>query len=336
MVVWRHFWPRPCVDLRLWRALLRDGVPLGTAAILRKMSGRVDVLILAVLGTHGAAGHFAASYKVIEAFGIVATTLTQVLFPLLSRSARSEAMFQGVVAIGVRYLFALGLPVAIVLAASAERIVTLVYGPSFAPASTALAVMSLSCATVFVTSLYPFIFAALHAQRPYIAAATAGLLVNVLVDVALVPGFGHVGASLGTVSAEVTFLALGALFLKRRMPTLAIARLSWRPLAAALPMAGVVLLASRYSDGTFAAGLAGATAVYVVLLIVLGAIRPGELATIRRELGYRSRRPTPPGVSTDVRERSSHRPGLDPDSHPAIVGPPAPLAASDLRLRETV
>ena len=293
----RHFWPGLRFDPTLWILLLRDGLPMGGAAILRKTSGRVDVLILTALGSHAAAGHFSAGYKIVEALGVVATTLAQVIFPLLSRTAHSGAMFSDVVAVSVRYLLFAGLPLAVILGGSAAWVVTFVYGPAFAPAADALALLSVACATVFITALYPFLFAALHAQQQYIIAAAAGLLVNVLVDIVLIPRLSHVGAAIGTVCAEVTFLALGALFLRRHLTGLSLVSMTWRPLAAGLAMAATVVLASGGGAGTFVAGLVAATILYVVLLIVLGAVRPSEVALIRGEwqywAGVRGRREDP-------------------------------------------
>src|SRR5262249_4760287 len=154
------------VDLAIWWSLLRDSLPVAVAAIVRRVSWNVDVLILGLFGLTQAAGYFTASYKVIQALNLIPLTLAQTLFPVLSRLGRTrEAMLDDVLGLALRFLGILAFPLALGLAVSAERVVALAYGPGFAPAALPLAIMSVALLFMFWTSLYSFLFPALDLQK---------------------------------------------------------------------------------------------------------------------------------------------------------------------------
>ena len=298
MVARHHFWPWPHADVRRWLDLAREAVPLGVAGILRKMTGRIDVLILGALAAPGAVGHFAAAYKIVEGLALVPLTIGQILFPLLSRSARSATvLFETVFAVGVKCLLFLGVPAAIALALSADRVVRLAYGADFDAAGPTLAVIGLSVLALFPSALLPFVFAALRLQRRYIAATAVALAVNAAVDVVLVPRQGALGAAVGLLSGEAAFLAVGvALLVPRALGGRLLARLAWRPLVAGGVMAAVVAGVGHAHPGGLLPSLGVGVLAYAAALVALGAVSRTELALIRRELRHRlgSRDAAPP------------------------------------------
>jgi O-antigen/teichoic acid export membrane protein len=289
MVARRHFWPWPHGDVRRWLGLVREALPLGVAGILRKMSGRIDVLILGALAAPGAVGHFAAAYKIVEGLALVPLTIAQILFPLLSRSARSATgLFETVFALGIKSLLFVGVPAAVALALTADRVVRIAFGPQFDPAASTLVVIAVAIVMLFPSALLPFVFAALRLQRSYIVATAAAITVNVAVDVVLVPRLGALGAGLGLLTGETVFLLVGAAVLvPRALGPRLLARLAWRPVVAGAGMAAVVLLARPAGPATLVAALAAGVAVYGALLIALGAVSRAELAAVRQELGAR-------------------------------------------------
>jgi O-antigen/teichoic acid export membrane protein len=292
VLVRRHFRPRLRVDLPLWGSLLRDSLPVAVAAIVRRISWNVDVLILGIFGMTHAAGYFTASYKVVQALNLVPITLAQTLFPVLSRLARNrDPMLDEVLALALRFLGILAFPLALGLAVTADRVVALAYGPGFAPAAAPLAIMSLALLFMFWTSLYSFLFPALDRQRAYTIATAIGLAVNAGLDLLLVPRFAQVGASLGTLGGEIALFAAGSLLLRRAHGRLGLLRLAWRPLAAALAMGAVLVAVRGAALPVLAGGVVVALIVYGGLLVALRAVTAAEIAMLIAQVRRRRRGP---------------------------------------------
>jgi O-antigen/teichoic acid export membrane protein len=277
----RHFHPRLQVDLPLWKELLRDSLPLGVTVILRRISLHVDVLILTFFGMTAGAGYFSAAYKLIQALTLIPFTLAQVLLPVFSRMARSDdRAFREAFERTFKFLLFLAFPLTLGLGLLAGPLVGLVYGPSFAPAASSLAIMSLCLLFLFPTSLCLFVFTAMGAQRLYTIGTVIYVAVNIAVDFALVPAWEQVGASIGTLTAEIVLFAASIFFLRRLEKPLPLVRLTWRPLLAGAAMSAVLLALRGTGLVAIIVAAAAGVALYVVALLALRAVSPAERALL--------------------------------------------------------
>jgi O-antigen/teichoic acid export membrane protein len=277
----RHFHPRLHVDLALWWDLLKDSLPLGVTVVLRRISLHIDVLILTFFGMTAAAGYFSAAYKLIQALTLIPFSVAQVLLPVFSRMARSDdRAFREAIERTFKFLLFLALPLTLGLGLLAGPIVNLVYGPSFGPAAMPLTIMSVSLLFLFPTSLYLFVFTAMGAQRLYTIGTVVYVLVNIVVDVALIPTLAQVGASSGTLAAEVELFAASLYFLRQLDKPLQLARLSWRPLLAGAAMGAVLLGLREAGLAMMAVGALAGMGLYVAALLALRAVSPAEWALL--------------------------------------------------------
>jgi O-antigen/teichoic acid export membrane protein len=131
------------------------------------------------------------------------------------------------------------------------------------------------------------------AQRLYTIGTVVYVAVNIVVDFALVPALAQVGASIGTLTAEVVLFAASVFFLRRLEKPLPLVRLAWRPLLAGIAMSAA-LLALRGTGLVMilVAALAG-TGLYVGALLALRAISPAEMALLAAATRVRLRPASP-------------------------------------------
>jgi O-antigen/teichoic acid export membrane protein len=286
----RHFRPRITLSPGRWRVLLAESVPLGVTELLRKISWQMDILLLTAFGMTEGSGYFAAAYKVIQAFHLLPVTLAQVLFPRLARLAKSEAStLQSATERALAMLLLVAVPLAVALGVAARRVIAVVYGPAFEPASAPLALMSLSLVFLFVTSLCQYVFTALGAQRLYTIAAFGALAANFVVDVALIPSAAHVGASIGKVTGEAVLFVICAVLLYRVNQRVRFVHLAWRPFAAGLAMAALLFVVRDAPLPLFLGGALFSVVVYVGGLVVAGAIPRSDVALVMSTFAPRGR-----------------------------------------------
>jgi O-antigen/teichoic acid export membrane protein len=120
-------------------------------------------------------------------------------------------------------------------------------------------------------------------QRRYLAYATVGLIVNVLLNVALIPPYGFRAAAWVTLVTEFTVMSLIMRSVLKRLDM----RPKWarigRVAIAALLMAVAVAVA-RSAGVPFGGLVALAVVLYVGLLFGLGALTPADVSGfLRRE-----------------------------------------------------
>jgi peptidoglycan biosynthesis protein MviN/MurJ (putative lipid II flippase) len=108
------------------------------------------------------------------------------------------------------------------------------------------------------------------------------MVVNIGLNIALIPPFGYIGASWATVLTEVALCAMGWYLTARHLTAVPVIALSWRIVLASLVM-GAALYPLREVHGLMIAVaiLVGAV-VYGLALLLMGAADPEERRLLRR------------------------------------------------------
>lgn len=266
------------------RFLRFAGIMILTITANEIVWGRIELLFLDWLGSGEEVGLYAAGLRLAGLSVLVPLVAARALMPEFSwlrANGRHEELARAYPRVCV-LLAAVSAPLAVGGAAVAGPLVVTFYGPAFGGAATAAMIL---IAGTFVNALTgPASAAVLTGPRPRLAAevGVAAVVVNVALDVLLIPPFGPVGAAIGTVSAQALGVAVGIVYAWRRLglryPVGPVLRLFSAAVVAALAAAGVEGLMAG-PVGLLAAAATGA-AVYVLLLPLTRTLRLRELRSL--------------------------------------------------------
>jgi len=152
-------------------------------------------------------------------------------------------------------------------------------------AEPALAVLGLGIVFMFVNNAWIGSLNAVDRQVAFTWAALASLVVNVGLNLVLIPAHGYLGAAWATVLTEAVLFALGWLLTPRYVRPVPLVRLPWRVVLAGLVM-GAVLLPFRGAAGLAVAALVAlGAAVFALAAFLLRALDTGEVEMLRRAVG---------------------------------------------------
>jgi O-antigen/teichoic acid export membrane protein len=263
-----------------WPGLLRTAAPLAVATVLIALYFRVDMVVLARLKPAADVGQYGAAYKFLDTFLLVPALAVSVLQPVIARS-----VVEGADVLRRRYARALqlmavaGLGIAVIGGMTAGRALPALPGfEQYGGAGDALAVLSIAAALAFMGTVVQATLIATHRQRQLLYAAGAALVVNVALNVALIPPYSYMGAAWATVVTEVAVLSF-SVWAARTL------RLGWplrdlgRPAAAAgLAAAALALTYSLPALVQVGVGVV----VYAVAVVVTGAVARSDLALVFR------------------------------------------------------
>lgn len=265
----RHGRARPNLDVTAAWALLREALPLGIAEIFRRLTRHVDKLLLAALSTPVALGLFSAAYKFLEAMAPFAANLTLPLFPVFSRFAQlsPRKLFRAYEQ-SLKFLYVLGMPLAVAMFVLSERIVVLFFGEAYREAEAALRLMAPAVVLLLPTSVYGYVFTALGRQGLYMGCVAAALLVKALVALLLIPTLSFQGAAIATLAAEAALFISGLLVLCRLGGDLASLWLMGRPLLAGVGMGICCWTTQDLGLAAVGAGVVSGLMVYAGLLLI--------------------------------------------------------------------
>ncbi len=223
-------------------ALLREALGLGVSRALGLLTYNLDSLLLGSLVGASAVGLYGAAYKPVTAGLALPLTWFLAIYPALSRTwLESRSAFEATVARSLRLSALFAVPLAVGGLLLAAPVVRFLFGDSYAPAAPALAILAVSGATVTLRGTYRMALQAAGRVREDLILAGAAAAANLVLNLALIPRFGIVGAASATVASEL--LWLGGLATRFRGATALGPRLV-RPLAAGVLM-GIVVWVGR-------------------------------------------------------------------------------------------
>jgi O-antigen/teichoic acid export membrane protein len=190
------------VDIRAWLRLSRPALPILASQVMISVFVSLDTLLLGFFRGEEAAGWYAAIYKLLAAVLIPSDILIQAFLPSLSHVYGTFAAMQERSRTFAKLLFSLGLPISLGGAILATDLVNLVYGPAYQPAAGALAILLVNALFVYANSAYGHPLIAWNRERSYMLAFSVGAVLNVLLDLLLIPKYGINGAAIGTLVCQ--------------------------------------------------------------------------------------------------------------------------------------
>jgi len=259
------------------------GLPFALTFVLTILYFRIDQPLVFALKSPTEAGWYGAAYKPIEALLFIPMTFLSVVFLVLSVYHR-ERQTEVLDALNRFYkaLLLMGWPMSVgifVLAYPLNAVMRL-----YAPSAPALQILALALGFAFVNNAFIGALNASDRQLSFTWAAGWSLAANVVLNLALIPTFGYLGASWATVLTEIALGIAGWVLTARHVGRVPILALSWRIVLAGLVM-GVAIFPLRELGGVkVAIPIAAGVLVYTAAVLLLRALSGEEIAWARRAL----------------------------------------------------
>ena len=271
---------RPSFDPIFIVNWLVKGLPFAATFAITTIYFKIDVPILALLRGHEETGFYVAAYKPFEALLFIPVSMLSVVFPVLAVSQRGPGGgLSGAVSRFYKALLALGCPIAVGMFMLAGPL-RILY--SYPESERALQILALGIPFLFVCNAFIGALNAIDRQLTFTWAALVSMVVNVALNLALIPPFGYLGASWATVLTEVAIVAMGWYLTARHLTAVPLLALSWRILLASLVM-GAALYPLRDVHGPMiAVAVVAGALVYGLALLLVGAADPDEMRLLRR------------------------------------------------------
>lgn len=275
--------PRWELELPLFRTWIRAGIPLAVTYLLTTVYFKLDVPILQHFRSYAEVGWYTFAYRPFEALLFIPATLRTVVFPVLSIYYRSapnrvlasaEKLFKVLVIIG--WPITVGL---FLLAPQFSELLSL-----FPQSAAALRILALAIVFMFVDNTFAAVLNAIDRQKLFAYVALSGLVINLTLNLVLIPRWGYLGAATATVATEAGLVVAGWFTLRHALGALRIVHVSWRPLAAGLVMGGFVALVNPHGRVALLLVTAAAAVIYAVMLLALRTADDEERAIMRRAL----------------------------------------------------
>lgn len=265
-------------DRDVWRALLRAAGPLALLSVLGLVNYRLDVVILGALAGARDVGIYAVATRFVDALLPLAAFFVAAAFPVLSAGASlPRADRQRRARRGTEFLLLTSMPMAVGGGVFAPTVVHVVAGPAYAGAVLPMRLLLASLPLSYLSTFLVFMLIASDKQRQVVPLMIASIVLNVVLNVGLIPTYGYDGPAVATLASEVVG-AVALLVIVRRA-------LGVRPIAVALlksPVAAAAMCATAIVAqplGVVPAAVVS-LAVYGVAVLALRVVRFVDLGLV--------------------------------------------------------
>ncbi len=225
-----RFIPRPVysLDRTFLTRVCRMAVPLLALAVCSVLYFQIDIVLLSVMKDERVVGLYSAAVRLLSLFQFIPGAVIGTLFPLMSREFVNARWVQlsKTAWTGLRAMFLVGSAAAAIIYVSAGEIVKFLFAEGFDG--------SVIVVQILIWALPPFLInpilgnlliATRNPNQPTVSVLAAGVL-NVGLNVVLIPRYGLVGAASASVLCE-WFLAVAQTYFA--LPILCAANLGETP-----------------------------------------------------------------------------------------------------------
>lgn len=186
-----------------WWQLIRAGTPLMISGLAIAGYMRIDQIMLGKLFNEQAVGIFSAALRLSEAWYFIPVSIMASLFPaVLSAKSASQSQYIERLESTHTLMVLIALLLAIPITFCSDHIINLLYGDHYSGAGAVLALHIWSGLFVFIGVASHQWFVAENLQRFVLLRTICGALVNVFLNLFLIPLYGPVGAAVASLIAH--------------------------------------------------------------------------------------------------------------------------------------
>lgn len=229
--------PKIELDFGFWKSTMKVALPISMLSIFGLIYTSIDTVMLSMMKGDAVVGWYNAAYNLVLGFKPIPHLFMNALFPLMAGYyASSTDSLKIVYEKSFKYLFILGLPIAVGITLLADRFILLFYGPQFHPSILALQILAWDVLLFFSYFCMAFVLVSLTKQNQMAAIAGCAAVVNVVLNLVLIPPFSYVGAAIATILTETLLIALCFSIISKSFYKLPVSKILIKPSIASLIM----------------------------------------------------------------------------------------------------
>lgn len=252
-----------------WRA---SGPLLGTV-VLGLLIFNADFILLRVFRGREDVGYYLAAYALISFLGQLGNVARLSLIPTLSRVRGQRDVEAEINASALARVSLVAFPIALGGFLVGPALVLELFGAQYVPAGLPLQVLIWTLVGLLWRGVIEAYLIAQDAQRHVLRATGFAAILNIGLNLALIPPYGMLGAAIATAATEVVRFVLIVWYARRvGYGRLATHRL-WRPAAATVAMGALVYV---LAGSTVWVQVGAGVAAFALLSVVFGIVRRGS------------------------------------------------------------
>lgn len=192
----------------LIRPIFTSAWPIAVGGLAGIFLYNIDVIMIGWWRGAAEVGFYSAAQRVVGILAIFSSFVATAIFPTLSRLAESDKnKVAEIFSHSLKVIFIVALPLVAGGLVLREALIGLIFGPSYAAAIPAFAILIFSVLAVHPLAVFINILFAFDQQKKMVKFALIASLANVAINFILIPRIGGAGAAAATLASFVFYAA---------------------------------------------------------------------------------------------------------------------------------
>lgn len=202
-------------DINVWKKFLKLSWPLALVAFCYQIYNNIDSVMMGYFGQITQTGWYNAAFRITSIVLVPMSLITTSFFPVLSKvSEKHSQKFQRLWDVQMELIIMIVLPLVIGGIVLAPKIISFLYGPAYFPSILAFQILIVSAGIIFLydgSFKKPLII--FNHQKKIFFALFSGALINIVLNLFLIPKYSLYGAAVATLIAQIFIFLLELMFI---------------------------------------------------------------------------------------------------------------------------
>ncbi len=197
---------------------LKSSFPFALLALAAPLFMQIDIILLSRISTFESVAFYNAPYKIILFLSAVPFALNRALFPNLTKlyNNNKEKHFE-TFRKACKIIAFVGLPISIGTFFYADKIVYLLFSDQFTESIIPLKIMAIMLFFNYLRSIFNVTLYASNMEYPLTIIFALAIVLNIILDLILIPRWDYVGACVATLLSEVAIMGCSYYLISSRL-----------------------------------------------------------------------------------------------------------------------
>ncbi len=251
------------------KKLMLRALPFGFSSLFILIYYQIDIIMLSFMVGDQVVGWYSAAYNLIAGLLFIPLAFTTAITPLASQLfLKSRDRMKSLCLNSLKYMAMVSFPIAIVVFILADKIISLIYGAKYVSSGLALAILIWSIIPTFVHYVLGLFVVSTNNERQGMINTGSCAILNVILNLILIPLYGLVGAAIATIFTELFLVTMNYRVLRKVFVQFNILPQIYKPLIASIIMSSIFFIRNW---NLFIVIVIGAI-IYLLVLFLIGGI----------------------------------------------------------------
>jgi len=197
------------VDWNFWKSTIKEALPFGLAITFVMIFYWIDSVMLSLMKGDEVVGWYNASYRLVLFLLFIPNAFIAAIYPIMSKFyITSQNYLRLSLEKSFKYLAIIGIPIGVGTTLLAKRIILLIFGTEYMNSIFPLQILIWSSVFIFMSQPFGNLLNCLNKQAIVTKITGICVVLNVTLNLILIPKYSLIGASIATVLTEFGSLTL--------------------------------------------------------------------------------------------------------------------------------